>query len=367
MSKKRINTAIKKAITFLTAAATVLSLAGCKQDTPEYTLENIELTADERKWINPDEQYLDIISLYHKNSFKGTSVVATDKEVLYLYCEDAFEKDGVTLVSQDTVFDLGSMSKAFTAVAILQLVEKGKLNLDDSLDKFFPEYQKGKEITVYDLLHMRSGLYDYLNEPDKFWINHDNIGQLMRDLVSDKITDEEFLDALYEAPLSSEPGSGYKYCNTNYRLLAFIIEKVSGMKYCDYLKQNIFDVCGMTHTTSMAVGDLTYVPTNFSQVYNAGLTDENGYPMDANNSRGDGGIHSCLTDILAFDRALFGNKLLNKKSMETMLHAEDGYCCGLFSKPAYNHGGKSYTTLTMHTIVPSEEYGHIYIIWLSHS
>jgi CubicO group peptidase (beta-lactamase class C family) len=367
MRKEHTTIFIRKIIASLIAASVILSMPACSQGNSKYALENIELTEDVRTWVCPEEQYADTISLYRKEHFKGTTVVATDEEVLFLHCENAVEKDGVTLVSQNTIFDLASMSKTITAVAILQLAEKGQLNINDTLDKFFPGFEAGKQIRVYDLLHMRSGLPDYLNQPEKFWPETDDIGQLMRDLCSDKITDEEFLAALYSTPNLSEAGQGFTYCNTNYRLLAMIVENLSGMKFCDYLQKNIFDVCGMTHTTSMALGDLTYVPTNFSAVYNAGLTDENGYPMDANNSRGDGGIHSCLTDMLAFDRALFCGKLLSKESMETMLYDEDGYCCGLFHVPGYYHAGKGFTTRTQNTIVPSEEYGHIYIIRLSHS
>ena len=64
---------------------------------------------------------------------------------------------------------MASVSKTFTAVAVLQLVEKGKINLDDTLDKYFPEYETGKKITVYNLLHMTSGIPDYCNNPDPFW------------------------------------------------------------------------------------------------------------------------------------------------------------------------------------------------------
>ena len=74
----------------------------------------------------------------------------------------------------------------------------------------------------------------------------------------------------------------------------------------------------------------------------------------------------CISDILAFDRALFGGQLLNEASMEIMLHDDNNYCCGLYSIPGYNHGGNGYTTKTMNTIVPSEDYGHIYVIWMSH-
>ena len=188
------------------------------------------------------------------------------------------------------------------------------------------------------------------------------------DILMDKVTDEEFLNAMYKAPLAFTPGSKCEYSNTNYRLLAFIIEQVTGMKYCDYVKQNIFDKCGMTKTTSMAVGDMTYVPLDFEDLVEYKFTDENGYPVCPNNTRGDGGIHSCLTDLLSFDRALFGGKLLNEDSMKTLLTNDQGYCCGLFGEDKnFYHDGSSLTCSANNDIAQSDEYGHIYKIRLEHS
>ena len=294
-------------------------------------------------------------------------VVATDEDTIYLYAEKEMENDGKTLESQDTIFDMASVSKTFTAVAVLQLVEKGKINLDDTLDKYFPEYETGKKITIYNLLHMTSGIPDYCNNPDPFWniSGEDAANQKLSDIFLDKVSDEEFLQALYKAPLGFEPGDGSEYSNTNYHLLAFIIEKVSGQKYCDYVKKNIFDKCGMTKTSSMAVGDMTYVPVGYDELVYYGFTDKDGYPAGPNGYRGDSGIHSCLTDMVKFDRALFAGKLLNKDSMEILLKEESGYCCGLMKiNNGYSHSGSSFTCSTNNRIIESEKYGHIYIITL---
>ena len=170
---------------------------------------------------------------------------------------------------------------------------------------------------------------------------------------------------MYKAPLEFEPGTKCEYSNTNYHLLAFIIEKVSDVKYCDYVKKNIFDKCGMTKTTSMATGDMTYKPEGFDEFVQYGFTDKDGYTAGPNNYRGDSGIHSCLTDMVKFDRALFAGKLLNKASMEIMLKDENGYCCGLMKeKDGYSHNGSSFTCNTDNKIIESEEFGHIYIIKL---
>ena len=356
---------MKKVISAILAFAMCISLASCSQDS-KYSLSNIKLTESERSWKNPETQYAELTKLYGDLTCSGTMVVATDKDTIYLYAEDEKEKDGKTLESQDTVFDLGSISKTFTAVAVLQLTEKGKIKLDDTLDKYFPEYETGKKITIDNLLHMRSGIPDYNNNPDPFWniSGEDAANKKLSDVYFDRISDEEFLKALYQAPLGFEPGTQYEYSNTNYHLLAFIIEKVSGMKYCDYVKKNIFDKCGMKKTTSMATGDLTYVPVNFDDLVKYNFS-KDGYPACPNSTRGDSGIHSCLTDMVAFDRALFAGKLLNKNSMEVMFKDVDGYCCGLMKeKDGYSHSGSSFTCETNNRIIESKEFGHIYMISL---
>ena len=360
---------LKKAAATLMISALIMSLCACVQGSKNQ-LENIKLTETERSWSNVDAKYAKLLEQYGKNKCAGTFVVATNKDIVYLYCENELEKDGKTIVSQNTVFDIASCSKTFTAVCILQLMEQGKLTLEDTLDKYFPEYETGKKITISNLLHMSSGIPDYLNNPDPFWniSGADAANKQLSDILQDRTTDEELLKAMYKAPLSFEPGSQYEYSNTNYRLLAFIIEKISGMKYCDYIKKNIFDKCGMKKTTSMTTGDLTYVPENFDDQVKYGFSDKDGYPACPNNSRGDGGIHSNLTDMVAFDRALFTGKLLNKNSMEILLKAENGYCCGLTkNKNGYSHDGSSLTCVANNKIIESEEFGHIYLISLERS
>ena len=360
---------MKKLIAAFLALAMLVPLASCSQGS-KYSLNSIKLNEGENSWSVPDERYKSLLESYGGGKCAGTMVVATDEDVIYLYCEDGVEKDGVTRVSQDTVFDIASCSKTFTAVCILQLAEKGKLNINDTLDKYFPEYEAGKNITISNLLHMSSGIPDYLNNPDPFWniSGEDAANQKISDILQDRITDEDLLNAMYQAPLSFEPGTQYEYSNTNYRLLAFVIENVTGMKYCDYVKKNIFDKCGMKNTTSMATGDLTYVPQDFEEEVKYGFSDKDGYPACPNNSRGDGGIHSNLTDMVAFDRALFTGKLLNQDSMKTLFTEENGYCCGLVKgQDSYSHTGSSISCSAYNKAVESEEFGHIYIIRLEHS
>ena len=134
------------------------------------------------------------------------------------------------------------------------------------------------------------------------------------------------------------------------------------------MKENIFDKCGMKNTTSMATGDLTYVPKYFEEDAKYGFCDKDGYPVCPNNTRGDGGIHSNLTDMVAFDRALFTGKLLNKSSMEILLKEDNGYCCGLVKEgKGYYHAGSSISCSSYNKMIESEEFGHIYIIRFEHT
>ena len=356
-----------KPISLLIAAAMLLPTVSCSNKKSDDIFSDIKLSKSEQSWSNKNEKYSELLETYGSKKCNGVMAVATDDDIVYLYCEDTAEKDGKTPVSQDTVFDIASVSKTFTAVCILQLQEKDKLSIDDTLDKYFPEYEKGKDITIYNLLHMNSGIPDYMNNPDPFWniSGAEAADKQLSDILQDKTTDEQFLEALYNAPLMFEPGTQFSYSNTNYRLLAFIIEQVTGMKYCDYVQKNIFDKCGMKKTTSMAKDDMTYVPVDFEEQAAYGFTDENGYPVCPNNSRGDGGIHSCVSDMIAFDRALFGGKLLTKNSMEILLKDDDSYCCGLNQdKNGYSHDGSSMTCYAKNKIIESDELGYVYVITL---
>lgn len=143
-------------------------------------------------------------------------------------------------ITIDTLFPIGSISKQFCAVAVFMLKEKGLLRLDDTLSEYFPEYTAAKDITVYQLLTMRSGIRDFQE------------GAFREFFPSTDCTQEEnqqlILEWLCNKELLFNPGASYKYSNTNILLLSMIIEQVTGETYEDYLKDNIFTPLGMNHT-----------------------------------------------------------------------------------------------------------------------
>ena len=320
-------------------------------------------------FVNPDERYGDIINGVMKasrsNSFNGSVLVATEEEIILYGGPKALTVEGKP-VDLYTTYDIGSCSKTFTAVAVFQLIEEGLVSLDDPVSKYFPDYETGKEITVYHLLHMQSGIPDYTNEPVDFWIDVDeqNVEQFFYSFFHDELSDEDFLRSLYAAPLHYAPGTEQSYSNTNYHLLALIVEQVSGMKLNEYLQVHIFDLCGMEHTTSMMIGDETSVPRLFTDLLEAGVVNENGYSPQPNTERGAGGIHSCVADLWAFDRALLSGKLVGAGSLEEMTHFEMDYGCGLYPSGtnAYGHSGRNGTYTTQNMVFETEKFGRVYLI-----
>ena len=318
---------------------------------------------------NPDPKYEEIITRIektsHNNSYHGTVLITTDDGVILFGGPKAVTTEG-NPVDMYTTYNIGSCSKTFTAAAVFQLIEAGRMTLDDPVACFFPEYEAGKEITVRHLLHMQSGIIDYVNAPEEFWVSigKDEVDEFMLRSFRDEVTDEEFLKNLYAAPLEFEPGTEQRYSNTNYHLLGMIVEQVSGMKLCDYLQEFVFDPCGMEHTTAMIVGNETSVPTAFADLLAYGMVDENGYTMAPDFERGAGGVHTCPADLLAFDKALLSGQLVSESSLGEMTHFEMGYGCGLYpyTKNAFGHSGRDGTYTSENVVIDSGKFGRVYFI-----
>ena len=320
-------------------------------------------------WENPDQTYEKVIEriekVSHINSYHGSVLIATDDEIILFGGPKAMTTEGYP-VDLVTTYNIGSCSKTFTAVAVFQLAEAGRIDLDDPVSLYFPEYETGKDITIRHLLHMQSGIADYVNNPEGFWVNVDKntMDQFILRTFRDEVTDEEFLENLYAAPLDFVPGTQQDYSNTNYHILGMIVEQISGMSLSDYLQEYIFDPCGMEHTTAMVTGNETSVPTAFWDLLAQGMVDENGYTMAPNYERGAGGIHTCLADLWAFDKALLSNRLTDGSSLEEMMRFDMGYGCGLYPyiKNAYGHSGRDGTYTTQNVIIDSEQFGRVYFI-----
>lgn len=176
--------------------------------------------------------------LYAQNQFNGSVLIAEKGTVIfekgYGYSNEATRQHN----NPQTVFELGSSAKQFTAAAIVLLKRQGKLQYEDRISKYLPELDFWDKVTIYDLLRHTSGLPHY-------------IGDMSQDWDKTKIATNEDVIHYYEArkdTLLFAPQSRHQYCNTNYALLASIVERTSGKKYADFLSENIFIPLKMEHT-----------------------------------------------------------------------------------------------------------------------
>ena len=312
-----------------------------------------------------DEKYADIVQVLKKRyeyvgDTQGFIYVADDEEIIFSACMDSYERDGVTRANEYTTYEIGSVTKMFTACAVLMLCEQGSIQLDDTLGKFFPEYidTPAAAITIYQLLHMQSGLYD-MDHMMNAYIPEDADEDMKARAKDGKLTDDEFVSLVFAKELKTEPGTIHEYSNTNYKLLALIIEQISGQSFAGYIGENIFDRCGMEHSSISTEGDVTSVPRDT----------ETPYCTYTNFIRGAGDMHSCAADLIAFDRALFAGELLNKSSLDEMFNMDKTYGCGWFIEKAhpehFMHTGEVGNFLTLSAVYNTKDRGRIYLIELA--
>lgn len=236
----------------------------------------------------------------------GNAWVAQDGRIIYKKSfgfADVKEKRSNT---ESSAFELASITKPITATAVLQLKDKGKFRLDDTVAKYFPELSY-PEITIRQLLSHTSGLPDLQifepqvkKNPDKIFTNADIITALNE----------------WKRPLASQPGEKWNYSNAGYVLLALLVEKQSGQKFEEYVRRNIFESAGMTDSyfeTERTPDPNRIKNHNYPKFFSSELQQVR---QDKWNSFvGNGGIVSTTHDLLKFDQALYGGKLLKRETL----------------------------------------------------
>ena len=282
----------------------------------DYTTDRIE-AAGYSEYIAEAEQFL------LDEDFQGAVLVAKGEDIIYAagwgYADAV---NGCMCTARDT-FELGSLSKQMTAAAILQLEEQGRLSLDDTLDKYFPKYEHGKNITIKNLLQMRSGLFDYLNNAGSFFPADFEEEFLERADAPDESTEDfprDFLlEYLYISPLEGNPDEYYSYSNTNYYLLGLIIEQVSGLTYQEYTKKYIFEPYGMLTANN------GFRCTTARGYYPDGTT----LSMRTSTALGCGSVNGSVYDMYQWYMHLLDGNVISKSSLKEMLTPVDGYGYGI--------------------------------------
>jgi CubicO group peptidase (beta-lactamase class C family) len=257
-------------------------------------------------------------SLYAKEKINGNFLIAEKGKVIYSHSFGLANETTQEPLNENSIFELASCSKQFTAMAVMMLHEQGKLSLDDAISKYLPELSFYKNITVRHLLQHTGGLPDYMELMDSLF-DKSTIA-VNKDIVT--------LFSTHQPPVLFEPNTQWDYSNTGYALLASIIEKASGSTYADYLHKAIFQPLKMNNTFvyTRRLSPKKIDNYAFGYVYSDSLKryflpddlEETNMVIWLDGIVGDGTVNSTVNDLLLWDRALYTNTLLSKKGMKAV-------------------------------------------------
>jgi CubicO group peptidase (beta-lactamase class C family) len=293
-------------------------------------------------------------NLHKKSGFNGNMLVARKGKILYekaIGWADYLHRDSLKINSE---FELASVTKTFTGVAIMQLVEAGKLKLTDDVKKFFPNFPYDG-INIQLLLSHRSGMMNYVYFIDDIW---------RKEKKNQKkgVSNQEVMDVIAEKKPNpyTKPNKVFHYNNSNFMVLGAIIEKVTGKTYAEYVMENIFKPAGMKNTHVYSTTVYPKIPVDvvghdrtwrYSVVQNF---------LDG--PVGDKGIYSTLHDLLLYDKYLKNGRLLSQKSLDSAYKARNKPVNGHFN---YGYGWRMFDGQGMDKVVYHtgwwHGFRHIYI------
>ncbi len=285
-----------------------------------------------------------------KKGFMGSVLVAKGGNVLFEKAYGMANVEWDVPNTLDTKFRLGSITKQFTATAILQLQEQGKLSVDDPIAKYVenaPDAWKG--VTIHHLLSHTSGIPSYTDTSDfptpKF--------------MRIPLQPLEIVMLSKDKPLEFQPGEEWKYDNTGYVLLGYIVEKVSGEKYDEYVKKHIFDPLDMKDSGyDWSKPVLHYRAAGYTW---SGKAYVNADYLDMSLPHAAGSLYSTVRDLYRWDRALYTEKVLSKKSLDKMFTpVKNDYAYGWFvtktkDRTRVTHGGGINGFATMINRYPDQD------------
>ncbi|MBE8727156.1 serine hydrolase [Flavobacterium hungaricum] len=253
-------------------------------------------------------QIEDLLNKYKEyGQFNGAALVAENGKVIFKKGFGEANMEWNIPNQADTKFRLGSISKQFTALLIVKLAEEGKIKLDVPITTYLKDYPKenGDKITIHHLLTHTSGIPNYTSAPNFF-----------KDKARNPYTPEEFVKTFSSLPLEFTPGEKFNYSNSGYFLLGYIIEKISGKTYEQYLQEIIFTPLkmvnsGYDHSDVILKNRAAGYEKHGKKVVNAAYLDMS-IPYAA------GSLYSTVEDLYLWDQALYTTKLLSEKAMESL-------------------------------------------------
>lgn len=234
--------------------------------------------------------------------FSGAVLVAQKGEALLCKGYGLANREHNVPITPHTKFHLASLSKQFTSTAIMLLYAQGKLDLADSLIKFIPDYPNGEKVTIHHLLSHTSGIFDYFKLHDFY------------EFCRHPSCIERTIERFKHKPLDFEPGEKASYSNGGYVLLSYIVQKVSGMPFADFIQTHIFQPLGMQDSGFLYIDPIIEHRAVGYDIIESGFI--NTVYTDKTNAYGTVGIYSTVLDLYTWDRALYTEKLLSKQLFE---------------------------------------------------
>lgn len=297
---------------------------------------------------------------YKPNAPGAIFLIAKEGTIIY---NKAFGLSNLELnvpMISNSVFEIGSMTKQFTAISIMMLMEKGKLNLDDEITKFIPDYPThGNKITVHHLLTHTSGIKNFTSMKE------------IRNIATKNMAPTDLIDFFKNEPMDFNPGDEFKYSNSGYVILGYIIETVAEKSYADFVEQDIFEKLGMT--SSQYASHSKVIKNRTSGYHN-----RNGYI----NTRyvsftipySSGSLMSTVEDMNLWQQAIKNNSLISAKTTnkvftnytlnkgESINYGYGWHIKDLNGSLSYEHGGSIFGFKSMGVYLPESD---IYVIGLN--
>ncbi|ULQ55849.1 beta-lactamase family protein [Flavihumibacter rivuli] len=298
--------------------------------------------------------------LKDKNGPGGAFMVAKNGKPIY---EKAFGKANIEWnvdLTTESVFQLGSMTKQFTSIAILMLEEQGKLDTKQTVSKYIPDYPSGDSITLHHLLTHTSGIKDFTKM------------KTLGDIAQKEMTPKMMVDFFKNEPDDFKPGEKFEYNNSGYLLLGYIIEIVSGESYENYIQKNIFEKLGMNNSRYATDRQIITKRAYGYQKKETGYVNKT--IINFSVPFASGALMSTLSDMLKWQNALNQNVLLKSENAqkaftkyklnngEEFTYGYGWHIKDLKGTPSREHGGSIFGFKTMGVYVPSED---IYVIGLT--
>lgn len=260
-------------------------------------------------------------NLEKENNLSGVVLIAKNGKPIYREAFGFSNLPDSIKNKPDTKFNLASINKMFTAVAVMRLVESGKISLQDKVGKYLLDYPNkavADSVTIHQLLTHTSGM-------SSFWEEYDKLAKVNFKTVSD------YLPLFVDKKLAFAPGSGFLYSNSGYMVLGLIIEKLSGQNYFDFVKEHIYKPAKMMNTDAY---ELDKVIPNLATGYTMSLEEPGQWKNNTflNPTKGTpaGGGYSTADDLLSFANALQNNILLSKENTALCTSGKVNYRAGMY-------------------------------------